>query len=342
MLTRNLAASADRLPVRHPESHPEGRRLLAEAVCDQAERVPGQQIVAGPDPRPIRGRALAGSGLRSRVKPTANDRGGPYRFRIVFVSAAVSKLYHVPILDLVARNPRLASARRREGLSQEALAIRIQQTGYRLGHPNVCNRANVARWENGGRPQPHYVKLLEATLGQPAAELGLAYVTHGMDRDRMLAEAGLDTEAPIPEQSAGYSYGPLSGIWLSRYEIYSSSRDGNFAYQHYVQVLQRGAYLNVRSLPKQHSRLALDLSVNGRMIRGTWAEHTSQGGYYGGTAYDGSIMLELNAGGTRMKGRWLGFGRDPGEINDGPWQFTLVDGGIERAIREKWDIVPEE
>jgi transcriptional regulator with XRE-family HTH domain len=242
----------------------------------------------------------------------------------------------------MARNLKLATARRREGLSQAALARRIQQIGYRLGRPNECNRANVARWENGGQPQPHYVTILEATLGQPAADLGLAYVAHGMDRDQMLAESGLDTEAPLPEPSAAYTYGPLSGIWLSRYEVYSSSRDDNFAYQHYVQVLQRGAYLNVRSLPGQHSRLALDLSVNGRMIRGTWAEHTSEGGYYRGSLYDGSIMLELNAANTRMKGRWLGFGRDPGEINDGPWQFTLVDGRVDLDAREKWDIPPEE
>jgi hypothetical protein len=163
-----------------------------------------------------------------------------------------------------------------------------------------------------------------------------------MDRDQMLAESGLDTEAPRTQPSAGYAYGPLSGIWLSRYEIYSSSRDGNFAYQHYVQVLQRGAYLNVRSLPNQHSRLALDLSVNGKMVRGTWAEHTSKDGYYAGSVYDGAIMLELNAANTRIKGRWLGFGRDPGEINDGPWQFTLVEASVDQAAREKWDSQPEE
>ena len=243
---------------------------------------------------------------------------------------------------MAARNVKLVSARRREGLSQDALAYRIQQVGYRLGHPNECNRANVGRWEGGGRPQPHYVKLLDVTLGQPAAELGLAYVAHGMDRDQILAQSGLDADAPMPELSVGYKYGPLSGIWLSRYEIYSSSREDTFAYQHHVLILQRGAFLNVRSLPGQHSRLALDLSVNGKMIRGTWAEHTSEGGYYRGSLYDGAIMLELNGANTRMQGRWLGFGRNPGEINDGPWQFSLVDAGVDRATREKWDIAPGE
>jgi hypothetical protein len=47
--------------------------------------------------------------------------------------------------------------------------------------------ATVHRWLDGA--QPHYVLLLEATLGQPAADLGIAYE---MDRQQMIAEAGLD------------------------------------------------------------------------------------------------------------------------------------------------------
>ena len=240
----------------------------------------------------------------------------------------------------MTRNLALIAARRREGLSEEGLARRIQAVGHRLGHPNGCTRGNVHRWENGVQPQPHYVMLLEAVLGQPAASLGFAYAEYGMDREQMLAEAGLDVAPPVPEKSARYRYGPLTGIWLSRYEYPSSSRGGTFSGQHYVMILQRGAHLNVRSLPNQHSRLSLDLTVNGKMVKGTWAEHTSEGGYYKGAVYDGTIQLELNQTNDRMKGRWLGFGRDPGEINDGPWQFTLVDSDVN--AREKWDHDPPE
>jgi hypothetical protein len=242
----------------------------------------------------------------------------------------------------MARNTALITARRREGLSQDALARRIREAGHRLGHPNECNRANVHRWEAGGHPQPHYVMLLEATLGTPAAELGLAYEEYGMDRDEMLAGAGLDAEPSVPEPSARYRYGPLTGIWLSRYEYPSSSRGGTFAGQHYVQVLQRGAHLNIRSLPGQHSRLSLDLAVNGQVAQGTWTEHTAEGGYYRGSIYTGTIQLEVNQAGDRLKGRWLGFGRDPGEINDGPWQFTRVDDRADREARERWDHEPPE
>jgi hypothetical protein len=199
----------------------------------------------------------------------------------------------------------------------------------------------VHRWEHGGHPQAHYIVLLEAALGQPAADLGLAYEGLDMDRDQMLASAGLDVEAPSPDQTARYQYGPLTGIWLSRYEYPSSSRGATFVGAHYVLILQRGAHLNIRSLPGQHSRLSLDLAVNGQIAQGTWTEHTAEGGYYRGSIYTGTIQLEVNQAGDRLKGRWLGFGRDPGEINDGPWQFTRVDDKIDAEARQRWDRNPD-
>lgn len=239
-------------------------------------------------------------------------------------------------------NLALVQARRHAGLSQDALARRLRETGHRLGHPNDCNRANVHRWEHGGRPQPFYVFLLEATLGQPAESLGFAYETYGMDRDQMLEAAGLDTALPVPEPSARYGgYGPLTGIWRSEYSYPSSSRGATFASAHYVMLLQRGAHLNVRSLPKQHSRLSLDLAVNGQVAQGTWTEHTSDGGYYRGSVYTGMIQMEVSQTGDRLAGRWLGFGRDPGEINDGPWRFTRVDSSVDAEARQAWDRDPD-
>ena len=61
-----------------------------------------------------------------------------------------------------------------------------------------------------------------------------------------------------------------------------------------------------------------------------------------GAVYDGTIQMEINQAGDRMKGKWLGFGRDPGEINDGPWQFTRVDTYYSRESRKKWDHTPPE
>jgi hypothetical protein len=52
--------------------------------------------------------------------------------------------------------------------------------------------------------------------------------------------------------------------------------------------------------------------------------------------------MEINQAGDRMKGKWLGFGRDPGEINDGPWTFTRVDAKYDRTTRDTWDTIPEQ
>jgi hypothetical protein len=98
--------------------------------------------------------------------------------------------------------------------------------------------------------------------------------------------------------------------------------------------------LVVRSLPEQESTLALDLTVNGKMTKGNWTEITSNGGYYQGAVYDGTIQMEINQAGDRLKGKWLGFGRDPGEINDGPWSFTKVSSDYSKESRQKWDVPP--
>jgi transcriptional regulator with XRE-family HTH domain len=241
----------------------------------------------------------------------------------------------------MAKNTALIAARKREGLSEDALARRIQQVGHKLGHPNNCNRANIHRWENGGKPSPFYVLLLEAALGQTAESLGFAYENYGMSRDQMLADAGLDTETPLPEPSARYGYGPLSGVWLSRYTYHSTSRSADFSSHHYVMILQRGAHLNVRSLPRQSSRLSLDLSVNGQIATGTWSEHTSEQGYYRGAIYSGAIQLHLDPTSRRLEGQWVGFGRD-GKINNGPWSFTLVEDKTDRETLEKWDRIPDQ
>lgn len=35
-----------------------------------------------------------------------------------------------------------------------------------------------------------------------------------------------------------------------------------------------------------------------------------------------------------MKEKWVGFGRDPGEMNIGPWSLTRVDTGYDRQTRQ--------
>jgi hypothetical protein len=111
-------------------------------------------------------------------------------------------------------------------------------------------------------------------MSEPAANPGSdADIRYGMDRALTLAETGLDSAFPLPGRTAE-RYGERSGIYLSFYEYPSSGRDGTFTSKHYVMVVQRGAKLAVRSVPASASQLAMDLSVNGRILTGTWAEQT--------------------------------------------------------------------
>jgi transcriptional regulator with XRE-family HTH domain len=238
-------------------------------------------------------------------------------------------------------NTALREARLRAHLSQGDLARLIRETGFRTGEPNGCTREMVQRWESGKtrRPQGRYLLALENVLGQPADSLGFdADIKYGMDRARTLAEAGLDTMLPLPEPAE--RYGPLTGIWLSSYEFYSSGRDQTLTSKHHVMVLQRGARLMVRSLPASASQLSMDLSVNGQVVTGTWTEQTQADGYYRGAVYHGAIQLLQEPTGHRMSGKWVGFGREL-EVNTGAWSLTLVDDHVDQEAVERWNRVPD-
>ena len=235
-------------------------------------------------------------------------------------------------------NQALADARRMAHLSQDGLAREIRLAGWRHGDPNGCTREMVHRWEAGTvrRPHPRYLLLLENVLGQPAGNLGFdADLRHGMNRAQALADAGLDQVFPLPETPEP---GGMSGIWRSSYSFTSSGRHAGFTSRHVVLVLQHGARLLVRSLPRQASAVSMNLSVNGRVITGTWAEQTRGDGYYRGALYTGALqMLESEVQpGKAMTGRWVGFGKD-GEINDGPWSLDLIEASATPGAVGRWD-----
>lgn len=229
----------------------------------------------------------------------------------------------------------------RARMSQGELARMIRESGFRSGLPIACTERTVQRWEAGGVrcPQGRYLIALEDVLGEPAENLGFdADARHGMDRDQMLADAGLDATMPLPEPTA--RYGALTGIWLSEYEYPSSGRGRSFTGRHYAMVLQRGARLMVRSLPASRSRLSMDLTLNGQVATGTWTEQTQVDGYYKGAVYHGAIQVLLEPTGHRMTGKWVGFGREL-EVNVGPWSLTLVDEHVDAEAVERWNREPE-
>lgn len=179
-------------------------------------------------------------------------------------------------------------------------------------------------------------------MSGPAANPGSdADTRYGMDRAQVLAETGLDSAFPLPSRTAE-RYGERSGIYLSVYEYPSSGRGGTFTSKHYVMVVQRGAKLEVRSVPASASQLAMDLSVNGRVLTGTWAEQTRRDGPYRGAVYTGAIQLieDENPGPRRFAGKWVGFGKD-GEANTGLWSLTLVEEQVSEQAVALWNREPE-
>lgn len=222
-------------------------------------------------------------------------------------------------------------------LTQAELARKIQVAGDDLGDPNGCTREMVQKWESGRvrRPQPRYLLALENVLGQPAANLGFdADIKYGMDRARTISEAGLDAAFPLPEPGA--DLGSLSGIWLSAYTYRSSGRDATYTGRHYVMVMQRGARLTIRSLPNSASRLSMDMSVNGRVVTGTWTEQTQGDGYYRGAVYHGGLQLIQSEDSRHLPGSWVGYGKE-GEVNTGAWSLTLVDERVDADAVERWN-----
>ena len=90
------------------------------------------------------------------------------------------------------------------------------------------------------------------------------------------------------------------------------------------------------------SQLSMDLSANGRILTGTWAEQTRGDGRYRGAVYTGAIQLieDDNPVPRRFAGTWAGFGKD-GEMNTVPWSLTRVDEHVSEQAVERWNREPQ-
>jgi hypothetical protein len=233
-------------------------------------------------------------------------------------------------------------------LSQEGFASALKENGAA-----AANKRLIQRWESGQtrRPQPPYIRALEAVTGMAVEELGFsasANFPHVSEdgsggHDVRPSPEGVAPPAPgpVPQTSPRNSY---NGVWLSRYEFYSSGRDETFVAQHYVLVLQRGNRLTVRSLPgastNPDSPLTMDLTVDGSVITGTWVEQTATDGYYRGARYHGAIQMLVEPTGTRMVGKWVGFGKDM-DTNTGPWALSLQDPSTTQGTLARYSRRPE-
>lgn len=116
----------------------------------------------------------------------------------------------------------------------------------------------------------------------------------------------------------------LSGLWRSHYRYPSSSRDGEFEYEHKVRMHQEGSRLVAESVPDDSkSYVVIKLSLQDNVATGTWQEQTEQDGHYKGAIYYGAINLLLDEDTNHLSGKWVGFGKD-GEVNTGPWELERI------------------
>ncbi|WP_201851514.1 hypothetical protein [Myceligenerans indicum] len=168
----------------------------------------------------------------------------------------------------------------------------------------------------------------------------------GHDADRVPDDDHVAREEePRPTADAPVVPGAYSGVWLSRYQYFSSGRDGTFQALHHVVLLQHDSRLTVRSLPGASStpgsNLSMELTIEGNVATGTWREETSREDHYRGAIYHGAIQMLIEPTGRRITGKWVGFGRNM-DVNSGPWELVFQDASTSQATIRTYTRPPEE
>ncbi|MFI2239030.1 helix-turn-helix domain-containing protein [Streptomyces chrestomyceticus] len=251
-------------------------------------------------------------------------------------------------------------------MSQDDMARALRKAGDEAGEPNDANKRLVQRWEGGTTrvPRPVYVRALEKVTGLPIESLGFALPVMarvGDDgaggQDAAVGATGVvgsaggagaggggpaSGDAKTAAQAAGRAL--YTGVWLSRYEFYSSGRGQTCTGAHFVVLVQNGDRLTGRSLPGASSHadspLSLDLTVDGNVVTGTWVEQTATDGYYAGARYHGAVQLLAEPTGRHMAGKWVGFGKDF-DVNTGPWEMIFKDASTSKETVERYSRSPE-
>lgn len=244
----------------------------------------------------------------------------------------------LPGMDATPNNA-LRAVRLSMRMSQDEFASALAQRGV----PSA-NKKLIQRWENGKvrQPQPAHARALERLTGLALPQLGFTIPVPGEDLDngRVVITGGakaMPAHAPLSRSN-------YAGIWLSRYEYFSSGRQQTFEGKHYVVLLQHDNRLTVRSLPGASSNadspLTMDLTVEGNIVTGTWVEQTAAEGYYRGARYHGTVQMVADPTGRKMRGKWAGFGAE-GEVNTGPWELIFQDGSVSASAMERYSRVPD-
>ena len=142
--------------------------------------------------------------------------------------------------------------------------------------------------------------------------------------------------ASLPLEQVISTSDGFTGIWHSRYAYPSTGRGDDFVGEHYVAIRQHANRLIGQSLPHSTgSQLRIELTVDAHVATGSWREITSPDGYYKGATYHGTLQLVVDPSGRRMRGMWLGFGRDF-TINSGQWELSWEDSSSSKKVRRTY------
>lgn len=252
---------------------------------------------------------------------------------------------HAPSLDVLGRLAALYECRVADLLSDGP--------DFRPADDAFRQHQQLALLNKPGTADPlhEFVARLDHIDVQELAQMAAAWAHqngNGMSRRSVLlklsaalslasASPMLESDPAAADQPSGFrASDDLSGIWHSRYVYPSTGRGKTLTGQHYVVLRQQGPRLVGQSLPHSTgSRLRLELAVEKAVATGVWREQTSPNGYYRGTVYHGTLQMVVDPAGRRMRGMWLGFGRDF-TINSGEWELSWCEAQTSKTAQRAY------
>ena len=132
--------------------------------------------------------------------------------------------------------------------------------------------------------------------------------------------------------STAYNF---SGTWTNTHWYPDATDSGEENCVHRMTAYQRGDKLVLENESEAETpHMTINLTIDGNLATGTWAETTDAEGDYEGITYSGAMQLLVSDEGRRMEGKWVGVGRH--KQDDGSYEPRIYTGRwlMERAAGE--------
>lgn len=251
------------------------------------------------------------------------------------VLGRLAELYECSIADLVSdcANFRAHDVAFRDGRQLASLPAVFRPNGEEHDVHELITRLELIDVHELARLTSAWSERIGAASSRRALLLKLSA---GLSLAAASPALAADDAAPSTAPTATTQGEDFEGIWFSRYVYPSTRREGSFTGEHYLVTRQHGKRLIGQSLPHTTgSQLRIELALAGPVATGSWRETTSPDGYYKGATYHGTLQLVVDPSGRRMRGMWLGFGRDF-TINSGEWELQRQESSAAKAIQRRY------